>query len=267
VPGNAARISQCGWSAVARFQDVVFQSKVYTTPGSSTWTSSTWTERARCKMPPRSNSLSLWAATKTQLIEKAAALIATAAVGAVAGGLLTWTWFKNAIALTSVVNCVAEVKTWLVQDDFVPQVFVTGRSGGLIVTELLIQELYEKREQPHPPIYVLYELPPDSRDKKYNQHGTKFESPSTKLQFFIPNALQNEDRNTKILIVNDWASSGNTLKATKEALERLKFTQVKTAVVAGGEKTLTRHLRPDHVCFEVEGPWNKLPWPTRNLSF
>jgi hypoxanthine phosphoribosyltransferase len=218
-------------------------------------------------MSPRSNSFSPWSAIKTQLMEKTAAIIATAVVSAIGGGLVTWTWFQTASALNSVVNCVEEVKTWLVQDDFVPQAFVTGRSGGLIVTELLIQKLYDKAEQPHPPTYVLYELPPGSSDKKYNPHGTKFESPSTKIQFFIPNALQSEDRNTKILIFNDWSSSGNTLKATKEALERLKFTQVRTAVVAGGKKTLTRHLRPDHVCFEVEGPWNKLPWSTRNLSF
>jgi hypoxanthine phosphoribosyltransferase len=216
-------------------------------------------------MPPRSNSL--WKSIRKQLVEKTAALIATAVVGAIAGGLLTWAWFRTAIALSSVVNCVAEVKTWLDQDDFRPEVFVTGWSGGLIVTELLIQELYNGKEQLHPPIYVLYQLPPNSSDEKYKHYGTKFESPSTKLQFFIPDALQSEDRNTKILIFGDWVSSGNTLKATQEALEGLKFTQVRTAVVAGGEKTLTKRLHPDHVCYEVEGPWEKLPWPTRKVSF
>ena len=66
-------------------------------------------------MPPRSNSF--WKSIRDQLLDKAAALIATAVIGAIGGGLLTWAWFKTAIALSSVVNCVAEVKTWLDQED------------------------------------------------------------------------------------------------------------------------------------------------------
>jgi hypoxanthine phosphoribosyltransferase len=165
------------------------------------------------------------------------------------------------------VSCVADVKTWLGQEHFYPQVFVTGWSGGLIVTELLINELYNKEEDTHPPVYVLYELPPGSTDEKYNSYGTKFVSPSTKIQFFIPHALLSEDRDTRILIVDDWASSGNTLNETKEELKKLNFTQVKTAVVAAGEKTLTASLRPDRVCFLVHEPWDKLPWRIRKSAF
>jgi hypoxanthine phosphoribosyltransferase len=216
-------------------------------------------------MPPRSNSF--WKSIRDQLIDKAAALIATAVIGAIGGGLLTLAWFKTAIALSSVVNCVAEVKTWLDQQDFRPEVFVTGWSGGLIATELLIQELYNRKEQLHPPIYVLYQLPPNSSDEKYKAYGTKFVSPTTKLQFFVPTALRSEGRNTKILIFGDWVSTGNTLKATKEALEGMKFTQVKTAAVAGSERNLTESLSPNYVCYKVDEPWDKLPWPTRKVSF
>jgi hypoxanthine phosphoribosyltransferase len=216
-------------------------------------------------MPPRSKSL--WQSIRDQFVDKAGAWIATLAIGAVGGGAITFAWFKTAIALHSVVNCVAEVKTWLDKEDFRPQVFVTGWSGGLIMTELLIQELYDKSDQLHPPTYVLYQLAPNSTEEKYKEHGVKFVSPSTKLQFFVPNALQSEDRNSKILIVADWVNTGNTVRATQEAIGNLKFTQVKTAVVAGSDKVLTKELRPDHVCYEVEGPWDKLPWRTRKVSF
>src|SRR5262249_54406298 len=100
-----------------------------------------------------------------------------------AGILTTWAWVKNDFALTDVVGCVANVKTWLDQERFLPQVFVAGWSGSLILTELLIQEYY-KEEAPHPPMYVLYELPEGSKDEKYDTHGTKFVSSSTETQFF-----------------------------------------------------------------------------------
>jgi len=161
----------------------------------------------------------MWEAIKKVATDRIAELIVVAIVAGVTGIVTTLTWFRTAIALNDVVSCVANVKTWLNETHFQPEIFVAGGSGGLILTELLVKEFYDQ-DVPHPPTYVLYELPGTSPDNKYKNYGTKFVSSSTKTQFFIPNAIQSEDRNSKILIFDDWANTGNTLDEAKEQLKK-----------------------------------------------
>jgi hypoxanthine phosphoribosyltransferase len=214
--------------------------------------------------PPANFFSTLFEATKKKGIDYFATILVTATLAGSAGFLTTWAWFKTAVALTDVVGCVAEVKIWLKRERFVPQVFVTGLSGGLIMTELLVKEFYED-DVPHPPTYVLYDLPGDSSDDKYNGYGTKFVATSTGTQFFIPHAIQQERLDAKILIFNDWSNTGNTLNQTKEQLKKMGFTNVKTAIVSASKINL--HHPPDHICFLVDAPWDKLPWRPRGKGF
>jgi hypoxanthine phosphoribosyltransferase len=197
-------------------------------------------------------------------VEYIVGLIVAAVLSAAAGSLATWSWFRTAIALNDVVSCVANVKTWLNEAHFQPDIFVAGWSGGLILTELLVKEFYGPNV-PHPPTYLIYELPADSPDTKYKNYGTKFVSPSTNTQFFIPHAIQGEDRNAKILIFDDWANTGKTLDAAKDQLKKMGFKQVRTAVVAANEQLLTK--KPDRLCFPVSEPYDKLPWKPRFGGF
>ena len=206
----------------------------------------------------------LWEATKKVATDRIAELIVVAIVAGLTGIVTTRSWFRTAIALNDVVSCVANVKTWLNETHFQPEIFVAGWSGGLILTELLVKEFYDQNV-PHPPTYVLYELPGDLPDNKYKNYGTKFVSPSTKTQFFIPHAIQSEDRNLKILIFDDWANTGNTLDEAKEQLKKMGFKQVKTVVVAANEQLLTK--KPDRICFPVHEPYDKLPWKPRFGGF
>ncbi len=196
----------------------------------------------------------MWEAIKKVATDRIAELIVVAIVAGVTGIVTTLTWFRTAIALNDVVSCVANVKTWLNETHFQPEIFVAGGSGGLILTELLVKEFYDQ-DVPHPPTYVLYELPGTSPDNKYKNYGTKFVSSSTKTQFFIPNAIQSEDRNSKILIFDDWANTGNTLDEAKEQLKKMGFKQVKTAVAAVNEQLLNK--KPDRICFSVHEPYDK----------
>ena len=206
----------------------------------------------------------MWEAIKKVATDRIAELIVVAIVAGVTGIVTTLTWFRTAIALNDVVSCVANVKTWLNETHFQPEIFVAGGSGGLILTELLVKEFYDQ-DVPHPPTYVLYELPGTSPDNKYKNYGTKFVSSSTKTQFFIPNAIQSEDRNSKILIFDDWANTGNTLDEAKEQLKKMGFKQVKTAVAAVNEQLLNK--KPDRICFSVHEPYDKLPWRPRFSGF
>jgi hypothetical protein len=104
--------------------------------------------------------------------------------------------FKAVFALKDVEDCVTNINDWLDHDNFHPEIFVTGWGGSLILTELVIKKVYSKADY-HPPTYVLYDLPPTFSDQKYSKYGSKFISSSTQAQFFIPDAIKEEDKNCK----------------------------------------------------------------------
>jgi hypothetical protein len=189
----------------------------------------------------------------------ATGLVAAAVAAAVSIGSM-WLWFATVIELKGVVDCVADINVWLRHENFRPEIFVTGLGGSLILTELVVKKLYPDDDSYHPPTYVLYELPPNSNDKKYSKYGIKFASSSTHTQFFIPDAIQDEEKNKKIIILEDWANTGNTLHQTREELKKMNFAQIKTAVMTANPVTLNVDKRPDHVCFLSDTPTSKLPW-------
>jgi hypoxanthine phosphoribosyltransferase len=220
----------------------------------------------KAKSKPKSLNwfLALWEETRKEAIKKIAAIVAAGILAGLGSYLATLAWFKTAIALNDVVRCVSNVRNWLYEESYKPDVFVAGQSGSLIVTELLIKDLYTEKV-PHPPTYVLYELPADSSSEKYNRHGTKSVSASTATQFFIPHAIEEEDRNKKILIFTDWVNTGNTLDGIKNELQKMKFNQIRTVAVTANKNLVQKS--PDYTCFVVQEPWDKLPWKPRYSGF
>jgi hypothetical protein len=99
---------------------------------------------------------------------------------------------------------------------FIPEVIVAELGPDLILGQLLAEQIEMINNRPR--TYVLYELPPNSDDKRYQNYGHEVKAGSTNDLYYIPTALLTEDSDVKILIFDAFAKIGTTLRDIKRDL-------------------------------------------------
>jgi hypothetical protein len=142
-------------------------------------------------------------------------------------------------------------------DPFIPEVIVAELGPDLILGQLLVDQIEMISKRPR--TYVLYELPPNSDDKRYQNYGHELKAGSTNDFYSIPNAILTENSDVKILIFDAFAKTGATLRDIKKGLTELGFKNVRTAVM-GASKRLLDYC-PDHICFLSETSEVSIPLP------
>jgi hypothetical protein len=172
---------------------------------------------------------------------------------------------KHSQQWDNVYKCVADIYQQMKSKNFMPDVIVAELAPDLILGQLLINEAdAEKNEKTR--TYVLYDMPPNSTDRRYDSYGTGFEAGSNKFQYWIPDAIKTEKPNSKILIFDAFTKTGATLRDIKKALnEQLMFLNVKTAAMGVSKAIVDSGQRPDFICTQ-SGELQfaqEIPWPLR----
>ncbi len=128
---------------------------------------------------------------------------------------------------------IQDIRAQLIKDDFIPDILICPLGTSLLVTELLVLSLEEKK--PYLPIYVLEtidaKLEANKLDGFIGEGADKLTVDHTDQKYLIPPHFS-KLRGQKALLFDDGAVTGNTLVCLKEGLRNDPFQiNVRTAIL------------------------------------
>jgi hypothetical protein len=146
-------------------------------------------------------------------------------------------------------------------DPFIPEVILAEQGADLILGQMVIDAFAESGKKRGLRTYVMFEGPTSEGSDKYVKYGRKFHVGSNDYTYYLPNAINVEKKESKILIFDAYAKTGATLRTIKAKLKELGFNNVRTAVVGASTKQLDENQEPDHICILSDTYWDSIPTP------
>lgn len=147
---------------------------------------------------------------------------------------------------------VRQLCRWITRT-FTPDFFLAIPGAGVILTELAVIELGDRH-----PLIMAQQLPRKSVEE-FPQGGREFVT--AKWRYWLPDAVASY-ATKKVLILDDYAQSGDTLIEFRKALETLAFPadSIKTAALISTRGLRESGKTPDFTWFWVDGPEVHMPW-------
>lgn len=151
---------------------------------------------------------------------------------------------------------VKQICNWIKQDKFNPDFLLTVPGAGIILTELASIELGEGM-----PIYIVQQTPVQQSKTSHALSGLEIKT--SKWHYFIPQDIfTHKKKDTKVLIIDDYAQSGDTLYEIKNTLvaNGFKSENIKTASLITLKGLVESSKSPDYSWFFVDTYDVHMPW-------
>ena len=141
---------------------------------------------------------------------------------------------------------------WITRE-FSPDFLLAIPGAGVILTELAVIELGDTH-----PIFVAQQLPESSKET-FPPGGVEFAT--AKWRYWFPTEILLQ-KHKNVLIIDDYAQSGDTLVQVRQTLEGLGFDpdHIKTAALISVRGLQESGKKPDFTWFWVEGHDVHMPW-------
>lgn len=142
----------------------------------------------------------------------------------------------------------------LLKSGFRPELLIGVPGAGLIITELTVIELGDVL-----PVYIIQQLPKSSIEDFPLASGASFNT--EKWKYWIPSEIL-ALKDKKVLVIDDYAPSGDTLTFLKKELIKQGFKKdnIRTAVLVAPESLRETNKAPDIIWFWVDSTHVYMPW-------